>query len=273
MPELPEVETVKNELMPVIGRRISGAELLWERTLLRPSPAEFQQRIAGRKIEGISRRGKYLIFALDSSESLIIHLRMTGSLILGSGEPPKYTRVIILLDDGSSIFFRDPRKFGKIQLVADKYSIIGKLGPEPLEAGFTPELFTRMLKKKKAPLKAVLLDQSFIAGIGNMYADEALFCAGIHPMRAADSLSDEEAERLHRAIIKVLLAAIAGKGASVDTYYRPGGERGSAQQEFKVAHRKGECCPVCNAQIERIRVRQRGSYYCPHCQPQGKQRK
>jgi len=266
MPELPEVETIKNELAPVVGRRISGVDLLWERMLHQPSPAEFQSRIADRCITGISRRGKYLIFSLDSGDSLIIHLKMTGSLLLGRGSPPEYTRAIIHLDDGSSIFFRDPRKFGKIQLVADRDSVIGELGPEPLEEGFTPEVFTRGLQKRKAPLKAVLLDQGFIAGIGNMYADEALFRAGIHPLRLANSLSDAEVRRLHRAIRGVLLAAIDSKGASLNTYYRPSGEKGSAHTGFNVAHRRGEYCPVCGTGIERILIRQRGSYYCPKCQ-------
>ena len=271
MPELPEVETIKNELAPVVGRSISGVDLLWERMLRQPSPADFHSRIVGRRITGISRRGKYLIFALDSGEWLIVHLKMTGSLLLGKGSPPEYTRAIINLDDGSNIFFRDPRKFGRIQLVADKGSIVGKLGMEPLEPGFTPQVFAEIIKKKKAPLKAVLLEQGLIAGIGNMYADEALFAAGIHPLRAADSLSDEEVRRLHEAIKKVLLAAIESKGASVDTYYRPGGEKGSAHVGFNVAHRKGKYCPVCGAQIERMLIRQRGSCYCPKCQSENKQ--
>jgi len=270
VPELPEVETIKNELAPVIGRSISGVDLLWERMLRQPSPAEFHSRIVGRRITGISRRGKYLIFALDSGEWLIIHLKMTGSLLLGRGEPPQYTRAVIRLDDSSSIFFRDPRKFGGIQLVADKEDIVGKLGMEPLKPGFTPQFFAEMLQKRKAPLKAVLLEQGLIAGIGNMYADEALFAAGIHPLRAADSLSDAEVRRLHKAIRDVLLAAIESKGASVDTYYRPGGEKGSAHVSFKVAHRKGRNCPVCGTDIERIPIRQRGSCYCPCCQPEKK---
>jgi formamidopyrimidine-DNA glycosylase len=267
MPELPEVETIKNELMPYItGRRISGVTLLWEGMLRRPPPAEFYSRIKGKKITGLERRGKYLIFDLDGGEYLIIHLKMSGSLLAGRDSPPEYTRAIIHLDDGSSIFFRDPRKFGKLQLVTDKESVLGKLGPEPLGAGFTVQLLASRLAKRKAAIKSVLVDQKFVAGIGNMYADEALFAAGIHPLRPANSLTRQEISRLYRAIRQVLRAAIGGKGASIRSYFRPGGQKGSAHSEFRVAHRGGEPCPVCGTPIERIPIRHRGSYFCPRCQ-------
>ena len=269
MPELPEVETIKNELSShIIGRSISGVTLLWGKMLRQPSSDEFYIRIQGRKITGLARRGKYLIFRLDSGDSLIIHLKMSGSLILGGDSPPKYTRAVIHLDNGASIFFRDPRKFGRMQLVKDEGNIIKKLGPEPLEPAFTKEVLAEKLKKRKAPIKAVLIDQALIAGIGNMYADEALFAARINPLRPADSLSQNEINRLHEAIQTVLRDAIDSKGASVSTYFRPGGERGSAHSHFKVAHQKGKACPVCDTPIERIPIRQRGSYYCPRCQPE-----
>jgi len=214
------------------------------------------------------RYGKYLIFRLDSDDSLIIHLKMSGSLILGGDLPPEYTRAIIKLDNGSSIFFRDPRKFGRIQLVEDESSVTEKLGSEPLEPDFTAEILAEKLKKRKAPIKAVLIDQSLIAGIGNMYADEALFASKINPLKPADSLSRIEINRLHGAIQAVLRDAIDSKGASVSTYFRPGGEKGIAHSHFKVAHQKGKSCPVCGTTIERIPIRQRGSYYCPKCQPE-----
>ena len=271
MPELPEVETIKNELLPyVVGRSISGVTLFWERMLRQPSLAEFYSRILGQKITGIGRRGKYLIFSLNSGESLIIHLKMSGSLLIGKDTPPRYTRAVIHLDNGTSIFFRDPRKFGKMQLVKDKSEILSKLGHEPLEPDFTPQLFTQRLSKRKAPIKAVLIDQNFIAGIGNMYADEALFSAGIHPLRPANSLSSGEIRRLYQAIQGVLKTAIGNKGASVNTYFRPGGETGSAHFQFRVAHRGGKSCPVCGTVIERIPIRHRGSYFCPKCQPKKK---
>ncbi len=269
MPELPEVETIKSELSPhIIGRSINGVTLLWERMLSQPSPEEFHLHIAGKKITGLARRGKYLIFRLDSGDSLIIHLRMSGALILGGDPTPKYTRAIIHLDNSKSIFFCDPRKFGRIQLVKDECDITKKLGPEPLEKDFTAEVLGKMLSKRKAPVKAVLIDQALIAGIGNMYADEALFAARINPLRPADSLSQNEINRLHKAIRMVLRDAIDSKGASVSNYFRPGGEKGSAHSHFKVAHRKGELCPVCGRPIKRISIRQRGSHYCPKCQPE-----
>lgn len=267
MPELPEVETVKNELLPhVIGRTIKSVTLLWERMLRQPSPAEFYSGISGQKIAGLSRRGKYLVFQLDGGGCLIGHLKMSGSLLIGKGEPPKYTRAIIHLDDGSDIFFRDPRKFGTLQLVNDSDTVLCKLGPEPLSPGFTPETLYDSLKKRKAPIKSVLLDQHFIAGIGNMYADEALFATGIHPTKPANSLSRTEVKRLHSAIREILEQAIVNKGASVNTYFRPGGEQGTAHSHFKVAHRGGKPCPACNTPIQRIPVRHRGSYFCPNCQ-------
>ncbi len=271
MPELPEVETIKNELSPhVVGRSISGVTLFWEGMLRQPSPEEFHSRISGQEITGLKRRGKYLIFSLGSDDLLIIHLKMSGSLLIGEGssEPPKYTRAVICLDDGTSIFFSDPRKFGMMRLVNDASSIFGRLGPEPLEAGFTSEVLAQCLSKRKAPLKAVLLEQSFVAGIGNMYADEALFLAKINPLRPSNSLSQGEIKRLHSAIRQVLRSAITNRGASIMNYLRPGGEPGTAHFEFKVAHGRGKNCPDCGTPLKRIAVRNRGTYFCPRCQPE-----
>ena len=270
MPELPEVETVKNELLPhIIGRCVTGVTLLWEGIVKEPTAEEFRSRLIGQIITGIGRRGKYLIISLSGGGSLVIHLKMTGSLLIkqNSSEVPEYTRAIIHLDNDTSIFFRDPRKFGAMRLVKDKDSIIGKLGPEPLEADFSPEVLAQRLLKRKAPIKALLCDQNLIAGIGSMYADEALFTAGIHPLRSGDSLSREEIERLHHAIRQVLLAGINNKGASVNTYFRPDGTKGTAHFGFKVAHCGGEPCINCGTPIERVVVRNRGSYFCPKCQP------
>ncbi len=271
MPELPEVETVKNELLPyVIGHRITGITLFWEGIVRQPSVEEFCSRLIGQEITGIARRGKYLIFSLSSDDLLIIHLKMTGSLLVSqdSSEPPKYTRAIIHLDKGTSVFFRDPRKFGLMRLVKDASSIVGKLGPEPLESNFTPQVLAQRLAKRKAPIKALLCDQNLIAGIGNMYADEALFAARIHPLRLGGSLTADEVERLYHAIRQVLWSGISNKGASTDTYFRPSGERGTAHFQFQVAHRRGQNCPVCGTPLERIPIRNRGSYFCPKCQPE-----
>ena len=271
MPELPEVETIKNELKPhIVGHCVTGVTLFWEGIVRQPSVEEFCSRLIGQKIIEVARRGKYLIFSLTSGEVLVIHLKMTGSLLLksASAEPDKFIRAIIHLDEEAGLYFRDPRKLGVMWLVEDTDSIISKLGPEPLEASFTPEILAQRLTNRIAPIKALLCDQGFIAGIGNMYADEALFVARIHPLRAGGSLSRDEIERLHNAIQQVLWSAIGNKGASVDTYFRPGGELGTAHFQFKVAHRlSGKFCPVCGTPIERIVVRNRGTYFCPKCQP------
>jgi len=271
MPELPEVETIKNELLPhVVGRGISGVTLSWDGIVRQPSAEEFRSYLIGRTIVGLARRGKYLIFNLNGDEALIIHLKMTGSLLLkpASAEPERFIRAVIYLDSGTGIYFRDSRKLGRMWLTNDTNSIIAKLGPEPLEVNFTPEVLAQRLKNRSAPIKAILCDQSFIAGVGNMYADEALFAARIHPLRSGKSLSWDEVKRLYSAIQRVLWAAIDDKGASVDSYLRPGGELGTAHFQFQVAHcLSGKSCPVCGTPTERIPIRHRGSYFCPKCQP------
>jgi formamidopyrimidine-DNA glycosylase len=265
MPELPEVETIKNELLPhVIGHTITDVTLFDERLVRQPPVAEFCSRLIGQRITNVSRRGKYLIFSLSNRQVLIIHLKMTGSLWLKP--PDRFVRAIIELDDGSKIYFRDPRQFGAMWLVKDKNTVISKLGPEPLVADFTSKMLAQRLSGRTANIKALLCDQSFVAGIGNMYADEALFLAKIHPLRTGKSLSPEEVERLHRAIRQVLSTAIKNKGASVDTYFRPDGQIGTAHFEFKVAHGRGKNCPNCGTPIERLPIRNRGSYFCPKCQ-------
>ena len=181
-------------------------------------------------------------------------------------QPDKYARVIFQFDNGSQLIFTDRRRLGVLWLVDNEQSIISKLGPEPLDSEFTAETLALRLQKHKAPIKAVLLDQTFIAGIGNMYADEALFSARIHPLRRANSLSHQEIQDLYRSISDVLSSAIDSKGASVDTYKRPDGELGAAQFNFRVAHLSNKPCPVCVTPIQRLAIRNRGSYFCPNCQ-------
>jgi len=270
MPELPEVETIKNELAPhVLGRKITGITLFWDGIVKTPSLEEFRSRLTGQEITGLFRRGKYLVLSLNGDDSLVIHLKMSGSLLLSrdSREPPEYTRAVFHLDGGTRIFFCDPRKFGRVWLVEDWTTVIKKLGPEPLEAEFTPQVLAQRLRNRKAPVKALLCDQSVIAGIGNMYADEALFAAGINPLRSGDSLTPEEIKSLHHTIQQTLRAAIDKKGASIVNYYRPGGETGTAHFDFKVAHGRDKNCPNCGRPIQRIPVRNRGTYFCPRCQP------
>ena len=272
MPELPEVETIVNDLRPrVEGRRFSGVWLNWPRMVLEPSAGEFCERLPGQTIRAIERRGKYLVFRLASGESLVLHLRMTGSLLLGDANyvaaaSVLYVTAVFSLDDGTRLVFCDRRKLGTAALIADERRLESKLGPEPLEPGFTARALGERVRKRKAPVKAVLCDQKFVAGIGNMYADEALFLAGIHPTRAANSLTEGETRRLHRAIRRVLRKAIANAGATVSDYRRPGGEKGNQQYEFYVAHRGGQTCKVCATPIERIPIRNRGTYFCPECQ-------
>ena len=267
MPELPEVETIKNELAPhIIGRTITAVTLSDDKIVRQPQPEEFCSRLIGQKITGIERRGKYLIFSLSGGEALIIHLKMTGSLWLKP--PDRFIRAIIHLENGTKIYFRDPRKFGVMRLVEDKNTVASKLGPEPLEDAFTAKTLAKALSRRTAPIKALLCDQGLVAGIGNMYADEALFLAKIHPLKPGGNLTQEEIERLYQAIQQVLRAAIVDKGASTDTYFRPSGDIGTAHFQFRVAHRRGESCPICSTQLQRIPIRNRGSYFCPKCQPE-----
>jgi formamidopyrimidine-DNA glycosylase len=267
VPELPEVETIKSELSPhIIGNRFTGVTICDAKPVRQPSVEEFRKNLIGKRIISLKRRGKYLIFQLSGSVALVIHLKMSGALLLNSGQADRHTRVIFHFDNGSQLIFTDRRRLGSIWLTENEQLITGKLGPEPLTPEFTAETLTKRLHKHKAPIKAVLLDQTFIAGIGNMYADEALFAARIHPLRKANSLSSQEIENLHKAIVGVLRSAIDGKGASVDTYKRPDGELGTAHSNFSVAHRGGKPCPICDTPIQRLAIRNRGSYLCPNCQ-------
>ena len=267
MPELPEVETIKRELAPyIIGRRFTDVTICDAKPARQPSVEELRLKLIGQTIDCLDRRGKYLVFQLSSGNVLIIHLRMTGTLLLNPKEADRYARVIFQLDNGSQLVFADRRRLGALWLAENEQAIVGKLGPEPLAPEFTAKSLTQQLHKRQAPIKAVLLDQAFIAGIGNMYADEALFAAKIHPLRKANSLSPQEIRNLHKAIVDVLRSAINSSGASIDTYKRPDGQLGSAHNNFNVAHRGGKSCPVCGTSIQRLAIRNRGSYFCPHCQ-------
>lgn len=279
MPELPEVETIKNEIAPaIVGRCFKKVTVFDTKPIKDPSPADFAARMVGRTINGLRRRGKYLIFDLSAPSvncpgndgekdiSLIIHLKMSGALLVNPPDDRKYRKVSFQFDNGTHLMFVDPRRFGSMWLVKDPEVIVGKLGPEPFSGGFTVSELARRLEGRNAPIKAVLLDQTMLAGVGSMYADEALFTARIHPERRAASLSLDEIKRLYNAIKNVLSRAIERKGASTRDYIRPDGQLGAAHLEFCVAHRGGEPCPVCGGSITRIVVRNRGTYYCPHCQ-------
>jgi len=267
MPELPEVETIKKALEPfLVGRTFSGVRIIDTRPVQRLSPEEFCSGLAGRKISGISRRGKYLIIGLSGGSNLIIHLRMTGALLWNPPEGERFTRLEFFFDGGGRLIYTDVRRFGTMYLTADPDEVVGKLGIEPLSRRFTQKALAGMLKSRHLPVKSALLNQEHIAGIGNMYADEALFVAKIHPQQPADSLATTQTKRLHGAIRKVLKQGLKNRGASVRNYRGPDGSKGRAHEEFCVAHREGHPCPACGYPIKRIVVGQRGTYYCPRCQ-------
>lgn len=271
MPELPEVETIRNELAPwVVGQSFSRVSILDAKLLSGCSVREVRRGLVGQRVERLQRRGKYLIFHLSNGRALIIHLRMTGSLLLNPGEDGRYVRAAFHLSNGHRFVFSDRRRLGKMWLVDDASAVVCKLGPEPLDKRFTSNVLRQRLGRHHIPIKAALLDQHIVAGIGNMYADEALFAARIHPLRKADELSTKEVRALHNNIRRILQAAIGSKGASVDTYVRPEGELGTAHFDFKVAHRGGKPCSVCGGILERVVVQNRGTYFCPRCQPPGR---
>ena len=269
MPELPEVETFVRALrLPLVGRTIIGVRNDWPRHIVVPPPAELAERVAGRRIEAVDRRGKYLVFTLSDDETLIIHLKMSGHLSVVPAETPpdRYAHTVFALDDGRELRFRDTRKFGRVYLVHDPAAILGPLGPEPLAGEFTAGELAALLARRKRVLKPLLLDQTFIAGIGNIYADEALYYAGLRPTRRSDSLTDGEIVALHDAIRKVLALGIDREGASISTYVKADGEMGDMQNAVAVFRRTGQSCYTCGGPIERIVLGGRSTHFCPNCQ-------
>jgi formamidopyrimidine-DNA glycosylase len=269
MPELPEVETAVRALrQPLIGRTITGARNDWPRHVAVPSVDELRERITGRRVEAIDRRGKYLVFTLSDDETAIVHLKMTGHLSVVPAETPAdpYAHTVFELDDGRELRFRDPRKFGRVYLVHDPADVLGPLGPEPLPEDFTAQALEERLRGRKRVLKPLLLDQTFIAGIGNIYADEALFHAGLRPTRISNTLTGEEIAALHAAIQRVLAMGIEREGASISTYVKPDGQKGDMQNAVSVYDRARQACYTCGRPIERIVLGGRSTHYCPHCQ-------
>lgn len=266
MPELPEVETtvryLRQEALP--GRTITQVSVGWQ-PMVQRSPLNVVTELPGRCIKRVDRRGKYIVFSLSGEVMLLIHLKMSGRVYVcateASADP--YTRVTFALDDGREMRFRDPRKFGRVHLTPDIALVLGHLGPEPLEEHFTAEAFLAHIKGRRGMIKPLLMNQSFLAGIGNIYADEALFQARIHPRRRAETLSDDEKRALYHAIRRVLMRSIQLNGATLaDGMYHGG----NFQNDFCVYSRGGRPCPVCGSVIERIKMGQRSSYFCPTCQ-------
>jgi len=274
VPELPEVETVRSALAPALtGRRLDRVDILDTR-LVRPfEPVAVAAELEGERIDAVERRGKYLIFRFESGRSLLIHLRMTGSLRHargGSLADDPYRRAVVRLDDGSDVAYRDVRRFGTwLLLEPDEIEpyLARRLGAEPLARGFTAKRLAERLTGRRAPIKAALLDQRTLAGMGNIYADEALWRARIHPLRPAGELTADEVKRLHAGVKHALRAGIARQGASLRDYAKPDGGRGRMQYEFKVYGRADEPCDRCGTPIAKTRVAGRGTWYCPQCQP------
>ncbi len=287
MPELPEVETVCRQLEPELeGRRIERLEVLDERWCRPVPPAAMEAAVDGREIRGLGRRGKYLLLALDGGRTLVMHLRMTGNLVLVEGEErldpsegrrlyegerstsERHLRARLALDDGRELWFTDPRRFGEAFLIddADLAKRFERLGVEPLSGEFTAEVVGEAAAGRSVPLKSFLLDQSRLAGVGNIYADEALFRARLHPLSPAGSMRPEHHRALRDAVVAALEAGLENGGASIDDYRDGRGEKGTMQDEFLVHTREGEPCPSCGGAIARIVVSGRSTYYCSSCQ-------
>ena len=272
MPELPEVETIRQDLLPrVVGRMVVAAWVSPQAPRLvqwPPQADDFCRSLAGQRIEDVRRRGKYLLFGLADGRTWIVHLRMTGALLhrRDGCQDERFLRARFLLDDGPHLCYTDLRKMGRMWLVDDPSAVVGRLGPEPLGEGFRPAELRSLLAKRSAPLKAVLMDQEAIAGIGNIYADEALFLARLHPRRPARDVSAAEARRLHAAIRRVLLEAMGNRGSSFRDYVDIEGEMGGHQLHVRVFRRAGEACLKCGTVIQRIKVGGRSTHICPRCQ-------
>ena len=274
MPELPEVETVVRGLRAagVEGARIRGVAIHWPRTVAGLKPEAFMQAVCGRTIQRIGRRAKYIVMTLDNGQHLLVHLRMTGQFHIDAPRTPPdgHDRVVLTLADGRRLGFHDTRKFGRFQLARQPQDVLGHLGPEPLEAAFTPAVLRARLAGRHRSLKPLLLDQSCLAGLGNIYVDEALWQARLHPLRTADSLTRPESERLHAVIQSVLTQAVAAGGSTLGdgaaNFYSVAGRRGRHADALQVFRRTGEPCPRCGEPIVRMVVGQRGTHLCMRCQ-------
>jgi formamidopyrimidine-DNA glycosylase len=277
MPELPEVETIRRQLAPhVEGRTIKHIEVLDPRWSAPEPSGAVEEALTGRLIERLGRRGKYLTWALSGDLHLLVHLRMTGNLLFDPGHEPLHTRVRIHLDEDHLLLYIDPRRFGTGHVVGDRAArdayLDARLGIEPLTPEFTLEHLRLVARGRRAPVKAFLLDQRRVAGVGNIYADEALFRAGIHPLRPAGRLTPQQLALLREAVEDALRAGIEAKGATIDDFRHVDGARGSFQDRFLVHLREGEPCPRCGKPVRKLVVAGRGTYVCERCQPRPRRR-
>ncbi len=275
MPELPEVQTIVNDLIDagLVGRRISAIAVRWPGVVDGMPAGSFRCRLTGGRIQAIYRRAKFIVWQMVDQAHVLVHLRMTGRFHFAtpSSRYLKHEHIAFRLDDGRQLRFHDTRKFGRFYLKVDPEALLGRLGPEPLDPGFSAKRFGVHLDGRRGMIKPLLLNQRFIAGLGNIYVDEALWDAGLHPMRTADTLRQEDVRRLHRAIRKVLrrglnnLGTTLGTGAT--TFYSLSRNRGRNKDELKVFRRTGDPCPRCRHPIERLVVGQRSTHICANCQP------
>jgi formamidopyrimidine-DNA glycosylase len=274
MPELPEVQTVVNDLVAagLCGLTITGVQIFWPGSIACPAPQLFSRQLIGQRLTGIRRRAKYIVFDFAGGGNLFIHLRMTGRLHLSAPEAQrsKHEHVILSFNAQRQLRLHDTRKFGRFYFVPEAARLTGKLGPEPLEPDFTADVFTGLVRSRRRQLKPLLLDQTFIAGLGNIYADEALWQARLHPCRQACSLSRSEARALHRGIVSVLQRGIINLGTTLGegrtNFYSVGRRKGGNSRYLKVFRRTGLPCPRCRTPVQRILVGQRSTHICPRCQ-------
>jgi formamidopyrimidine-DNA glycosylase len=278
MPELPEVETIARGLRPyLVGERVAGVELRWPGSVATPQPDQFATDLVGREIAEVSRRGKFIVFTLRPTKCLLVHLRMTGCLLFNEQpcaagprvpEDERHVRAVLHLASGATLRFRDMRKFGRLYLVDDPQKVLGSMGPEPLSPEWTSAALAELLRHRRGRIKPILQNQKMLAGLGNIYVDESLWCAAIHPLRTTQTLTDQDIERLHDAIREVLNRAIENKGTTLRDYRNAQDEPGDNQSSLAVYQRHGRACPRCGHTIERIVVGGRGTHFCPTCQEQ-----
>jgi formamidopyrimidine-DNA glycosylase len=278
MPELPEVETIRRHLAPFVeGHRLERLEILDPLWCEPAPPSSLDDAVRGRRIEAVTRRGKYLIWSFEDEVHLVMHLRMTGNLLIIGDQQPPYTRVLLPIDTGETIAFTDPRRFGTGVVVLgddglDDY-FRSRLGVEPLSPDFTTDALRALARNRRQPVKAFLLTQERLAGVGNIYADEALFRARIHPQRPVGTLKRAQLDALREAVIESLEAGIDSRGASIDDFRNPDGAEGTFQTRFQVHLREGEPCIRCGTTIKKMRAAGRGTYVCEKCQPRPRVRR
>ncbi len=275
MPELPEVQTIVNDLVAagLVGRRIRAVVVRWPGVIDGVSAAAFRRRVVGNRIQAIHRRAKFIVWRLEDASHVLMHLRMTGRLHFArpGSRYAKHEHIAFRLDDGRQLRFQDTRKFGRFYLPADPGAVLARLGPEPLDPGFSARRLAQRFQGRRRMLKPLLLDQHFIAGLGTSYVDEALWDAGLHPLRTADTLQFDDIRRLHRAIRKALRKGLKNMGTTLGTgettFYSLARNRGRNRDALNVFRRTGAPCPRCRRPVERLVVGQRSTHICPACQP------